>query len=333
MGLLDNLKNLLGQRRDSYGSGRDATESTSSKANPVKVGSLVAGGLLAVSAAWSSFFTVGETERGLLYTFGKLSTENTQDIKKQGLNFKIPFIQTVRAMPVGIQERVLDKVNIYSKDSQDFDAKIQYVFQIPESSLIDIAKKLPSNGQIDSIVENNVLQALKDSMGKQEATDIPFTRNEAVAAAHTNADKQVKAAIGIGINSLTMPNFEFNPKFKEAVARTSQMKAEAERARQEVEKTKAEADGAEARAKGEAEAKKKLADADLYAMTKAAEGQTKLIQAVGRENLSAYWFKETWNGQLPQAVGGTNMTVTDLNALSAAAQGKKQTQAPAPKPE
>ncbi len=34
--------------------------------SPVKLGSYIAGGLLAASAAWSSFFTVGETERGLL---------------------------------------------------------------------------------------------------------------------------------------------------------------------------------------------------------------------------------------------------------------------------
>ncbi len=229
-----------------------------------------------------------------------------------------------------MQERVLDKVNIYSKDSQDFDAKIQYVFQIPESSLINIAKKLPTNDQIETIVENNVLQALKGSFGKEEATDIPSKRNESVAAARLDADKRVQDAIGIAIASMTMPNFEFNGAFKQSVARASQMKADAERARQEVEKTKAEADSTAAKAKGEADAKRNIADAELYALTKAAEGQRKLIEAVGRENLTAYWFKETWNGQLPHAVGGANLAITDMNSLAAAAQGKKQE--PAPKP-
>lgn len=332
MGLLDRFKRSASEHfgNQNYGDDRLSSRETTKGINPVKLGSYVAGGLVALSAAYSSFFTVGETERGLLYTFGKLSTNDTADIKKPGLNFKIPFVQSVRRMPVGIQERVLDKENIYSQDSQDFDARIQYVYQIPESSLIEIAKKLPTNDSIDSIVQNNVLQALKGNFGKKEATDIPSTRNESVAAARADADTQVKAAIGIGINSLTMPNFEWNPKFKESVAKASQMKAEAERARQEVEKTKAEADSAIEVARGQAESKKKLADANLYDLTKAAEGQRKLIEAVGRENLSAYWFKETWNGQLPHAVGGTNMAVTDVNALAAAAQGKKQE--PAPKP-
>lgn len=332
MGLLDRFKRSTSQHYGNHSDGNDSSSArgTTKNVNPVKLGSYVVGGLVALSAAYSSFFTVGETERGLLYTFGKLSTNDTADIKKPGLNFKIPFVQSVRRMPVGIQERVLDKENIYSQDSQDFDARIQYVYQIPESSLIEIAKKLPTNDSIDSIVQNNVLQALKGNFGKKEATDIPSTRNESVAAARADADTQVKAAIGIGINSLTMPNFEWNPKFKESVAKASQMKAEAERARQEVEKTKAEADSAIEVARGQAESKKKLADANLYDLTKAAEGQRKLIEAVGRENLSAYWFKETWNGQLPHAVGGNNMAVTDMNALAAAAQGKKQE--PAPKP-
>jgi membrane protease subunit HflC len=305
-----------------------------------KLAALGATGLVAVSAIFGSAYTVGETERGLVYTFGKLSAESATDVKQQGLHFKLPFVQSIRKMPVGIQERVIDKVNIYSKDSQDFDARIQYVYQIPESSLIDIARKLPSNDQIDSIVENNVLQALKGSMGKREATDIPSTRNEAIAEAKNDANKQVTAAIGIGVNSMTMPNFEWNPAFKTAIGRLSEMKADAKRAEEAVAKTKAEADSVAAKAKGEAEAtkaaadaeaysKKAQADANLYSMSKAAEGETKIIGSIGRENLSNYWFKETWDGKLPVAVGGSNVNLNSMEAVAAAA-GRKPAAAPAP---
>lgn len=308
--------------------------------SPFKAAALGGAGLLAISAVFGSAYTIGETERGLVYTFGKLSAESTADIKQQGLHFKLPFVQSVRRMPVGVQERILDKVNIYSKDSQDFDAKIQYIYQIPEASLIPIARKLPSNDQIDSIVENNVLQALKGSMGKREATDIPSTRNEAVAEATVAANSQVTHAIGIGVNSMTMPNFEWNPTFKAAIAKLSEMKAEAKRAEEAVAKTRAEAESVAAKAKGDADATKAAADADayskkaqadanLYAMTKAAEGETKIIGAIGRENLSSYWFKETWDGKLPVAVGGSNVNLNNMEAVAAAA-GRKPAAAPAP---
>lgn len=172
------------------------------------------------------------------------------------------------------------------------------------------------------MVENNVLQALKDSMGKREATDIPSERNDALASARKTANELVSSAIGVEITGMTMPNFEFNNKFKNSIAEASQMKAEAERARQAVEKTKAEADSVAAKAAGDARAKRELADADLYVSQKNAEAQKALINVVGKENLSAYWFKETWNGELPKAVGGSNVNVMDMSAVVGTAMPK-----------
>mgnify|MGYP007031250004 CR=1 FL=1 len=80
---------------------------------------------------------------------------------------------------------------------------------------------------------------------------------------------------------------------------------------------RAEADSAKAKAEGEASATRLRADAALYETERAAEGQMKLIGAVGRENVPSYWFNQRWNGIMPSVVGGTNVSVTDIPATVA----------------
>ena len=291
-----------------------ALPSVASKFLSKKFGFMVGGGLLALVAVNDSYYQIGETERGLIYTFGKLTTQETTDIKQPGPHFKAPFIQSVRRMPVGVKEVTHESVNIYTRDSQDLDAKISYQYQIPESSLLAIARKLAGNDSVESIVDNTVMQALKASFGKMEATDVPEQRDETMISAAKNADHLLFSNWKINVSTINMPNFDFNPGYKEAIVRATQMKAEAERARQEVEKTKAEADSAFAKADGEARAIERTADAKLYETQKAAEGQERLIAVIGQENMPAYWFNEKWSGIAPQVIGGTNVSVTDIAA-------------------
>lgn len=292
-----------------------------------------AGALAAGITVFDGYYTVGETERGLVYTFSKLDADTVindnsspkTDVKEPGIHAKIPFVQSVRKIPVGVNEVTLENVNIYTSDSQDLNATISYQYQIPEASLVDIAKKLPTNASIDSIVQNTILQALKASFGQTEATKVPSTRNEIMKSATANADDLLYRNWKIHVNAINMPNFEFNPVFKEAIANATKMKADAERASQDVEKTKAEAASALAKAEGEANsvrttadaalyAQQKEADGTLYATQKAAEGQKLLIGVIGNDNAPAYWFTQQWNGVTPAVIGGSNVSVTDLSA-------------------
>lgn len=301
---------------------------------PVKtVAGVAIASAIGLATAFNSFYTVGETERGLIYTFSKLTTTDAGNIVQPGIHFKIPFAQHVRHMPVGVNEVNLRDINIYTRDSQDLNAVISYQYEIPESSLITIAKKLPTNDNVSSIVENTVLQALKASFGQTEATDVPQERNEVMKSATENADSLLYRDWNINVKTINMPNFEFNPIFKSAIANATEMKADAERARQEVEKTKAEADSAVAKATGQANAERtaadaalyvaqKRADAQLYATEKASAGQKLLISVIGEDNAPAYWFNEKWNGVTPTVMGGSNVSVTDMSSAIVPSQAK-----------
>lgn len=45
-------------------------------------------GVASVLLAWNSFTMLDETERGLQYRFGKLVTNNTEDLVKPGFKFR-----------------------------------------------------------------------------------------------------------------------------------------------------------------------------------------------------------------------------------------------------
>jgi regulator of protease activity HflC (stomatin/prohibitin superfamily) len=292
----------------------------------MRIASAAFAALMTATAAYDSFFIVPETSRGLIYNMGKLAAKDPSDLRRPGLNFKLPFVQSAKLMPVSLQQINLEKENIYTKDSQDLDANIQITYTLPEDKLVDIARNNPNYGPV---LIQTVRQALKDSFGRTEATDIPSTRNILMKDSTDNARKLVSDQLGIRIQNITMPNFEYNNAFKAAVVRATQMKAEAERSRQEVEKTKAEAESKREAARGSADAVKIAADADLHRAQKEAEGFRALTGAIGEKNLPAYWNSQKWDGKLPTVNGGV-LPMMDVGKVAGGSPAPAPAPAPAP---
>ncbi len=282
----------------------------------------------------SSVYTVPETYRGLVYEWNKLATSDTSELKKPGLHFKVPVWQSVKMMPVGQQTINLEKENIYTKDSQDLDAAIQITYNLPETKLVDIARNNPN---YDSVLIQTVRQALKDSFGRTEATDIPSTRNTLMQASTENARKLVDAQLGIHVQNVTMPNFEYSPAFKQSIVRASQMKADAERARQEVEKDKAQADSAREIAKGKADAAIQAARGEAEAINLRATAEAKRLDLEGaalarNPGIKELRLIEKWNGEVPQVLtsgGAGSGAAPFLSLFPTGMQAKAAAPAPA----
>jgi membrane protease subunit HflK len=62
---------------------------------------VVVAGIIVIAVAWSGFFQVGPEEAGVIVRFGKY----TKTVMP-GLNFKIPFIETVYKVPVERQQKL-----------------------------------------------------------------------------------------------------------------------------------------------------------------------------------------------------------------------------------
>lgn len=337
MSILDRFKRGNFRDDDSAFSSQAKPSQAGLKPSAVKLAALASAGLVAVVGALGSFNTIDQNDRGLVYTFGKLSTKDKADIRQPGLNFKFPLVQEIRTTKVVLQEKILENESIYTKDNQEIHGNISIQFTVPEDNLIDIALNNPN---YEAIMVTNVRQALKDSFGKAEATNIASNRDAVMATASSNVKSSVADALHINVHKVQLPNFEFEPNFKAAIATAVNMKAQAESARLEVEKDKNKADSAIQTARGKAESTKLQADADyvratkeadgeLYKLNKQAEGQQRLAGAIGQGNLRDYWFNQTWNGQLPAVSGGQAIVSTDLAGIASAATRKA---APAPAP-
>ena len=290
----------------------------------IALGTVSVAALLAVNGSWK---VIDQNDRGLVYTFGKLATKTKDEIRQPGLNFKWPLVQEIRTTKVVLQETILPNESIYTKDNQEIHGNISIQYTVPEENLIDIALKNPN---FEAIMATNVRQALKDSFGKEEATNIASNRDAVMATASTNVKKSVTDTLGINVHKVQLPNFEFEANFKAAIAKAVAMKAESESARLEVEKTRSKADSAIQVARGAAESTKlqaeadfvkatKAADGELYKLNKQAEGQQRLAAAIGQGNLKDYWFNQTWDGTLPKVSGGQPVVTTDLAAMAGAA--------------
>lgn len=315
-------------------------ESTRSGHSTVKLAALGGAGLLALAAAYSGTTVIDQSDRGLVYTFGKLSSLTKDEIRQPGLNFSIPFVQEISKKKVVLQEILLPQESIYTKDSQEIKGNVSIQFRTPEDSLIHIAL---NNPLYQNILISNVRQALKDTFGKTEATSIASNRDEVMIRASKNVKDTVENALGVEVSRIQLPDFEFEANFKASIVSAMSMKAEAEKAKLAVAKAESEADSSIQAARGRAESTKlqaeadfvkaqKAADGELYKLNKQAEGQQRLAAAIGQNNLASYWFNQTWNGALPTVNGGQAVVTTDIAAMAAAAaaSNKKADTSPVP---
>lgn len=334
------IKDLLNSVRSNKGSnyGNDGHDRDNKPA--VSVGKKLAIGasaLVAAIFAVDGWTIIDQKERGLDYRMGKLTTQETKDIRQPGINFKLPIFQSIRKHTVTLQEITLPDESIYTKDSQEIKGTVSVQFTVPEEKLIHIAK---TNPDYKAIMITNVKQALKDAFGKTEATNIASNRDEVMLRASENVKESVNESLGLQVARVQLPNFEFEDTFKKSIASAMGMKAEAEKAKLAVAKAESEANSAIQNARGIAESTKlqaeadffkaqKTADGELYKLQKASEGQTRLSSAIGKENLASYWFNQTWNGELPKVSGGSSVTMMDAQSLIGAAAAKKMAE-PAP---
>src|SRR6476659_6856813 len=76
-------------------------------------------GLIAIAGILGSWYTVDQTERGVLLRYGAVV-----GVAQPGLGFKVPLIDSVEKVSVKTTTFAWDKMNSYSYDQQPADLKI-----------------------------------------------------------------------------------------------------------------------------------------------------------------------------------------------------------------
>src|SRR5260370_24666427 len=93
-------------------------------------------GLVALAAILGSWYTVDQTERGVLFRNGAVVGP-----AQPGLGFKIPAIDSVEKISVRTTTYTWDKINSYSYDQQPADLKISVTLRASPDKVADLYAK------------------------------------------------------------------------------------------------------------------------------------------------------------------------------------------------
>ncbi|MBQ8028397.1 MAG: prohibitin family protein [Clostridia bacterium] len=248
---------------------------------------------LIVFIAASAVTIVPAGNTGVVLTLGKVNS----NIMSEGLNFKIPFVQSVKIINNKIQVIEIE-ANAVSKDLQTVSSSIAVNYRVGYESSVTIYKNIGSN--YENVI---LLPAVKESV---KAITAKYTAEQLITKRNQVGD-EIKEALeskvneyGVVIEKFNIVNFDFSAEFNAAI----EAKQVAE---QNLIKTKTEQE--QEIVVAEAQAKKKIieAEAEAEATKKKAQAQAEANRVITKslsDDLIEYEKIQKWNGELPLATGG-----------------------------
>ena len=226
----------------------DAQELGIPKGLGKKVGG-VAIALLVLVVLGGSMGTVGAGEQGVLLKFGAV----TEEIKDEGLYFKVPFMHQVVLMSTQIQKYTAPATSS-SKDLQVVSTEVTLNYQLDAARVGEIYRTMRRQYEI-RIIQPYIQEAVKSVTANYNAEEL-ITQRPAVKDELQSLLAERLVPLGMNVVQLSITDFQFSSAFQQAIeakVTAVQQALEAENAlarvefeaRQEVTKARAEAKGLE----------------------------------------------------------------------------------------
>lgn len=260
----------------------------------IKVKHIVLGvaAFFAVILFCKSCTSIGATERGVMVTFGKVSS----DVLEPGLHFKSPIgqrIKTFRLEPKTYEVTFsVGSDGAITKDMQTVGATVAIRYMYDESRIMDIVTKYNNDSVIENAMKDNVKASLKETTGKYSIYDLVQEQN-AITKEVADAMLSRMQDYPIKISQTTITNWDWSNDFDAQIKETANRK-------QQVLQAEQDANIAGARAQklvNEAEARKRAAELDAEAKIATARGDAEAKKAEA-DGLAYYNSKVAQNYQV-----------------------------------
>ena len=267
---------------------------------------LLAAVLVALGSA--SFTIIEEGYIGVKYEFGKI----VDDSLSAGLNFKVPFVQTIRQVDVREQMYQMD-ANAYTKDTQTVEGiqtKLNYVYDRGELS--NIIRNIGINNVESKLLIPQMQSIVKNEIGQYKAEDLVQNRT----VVQESIEEKLRESLGqsgIIVVSFAIENLDFEDGFEEAIRAKVVAEQEALKMQNKTKEKEELARQMVIEAQAEAESQKIRADAEAYAIEAI---QKQLQQSPEYIELQRV---QKWDGKYPQVMGNS---VNPFVALNGQAQGE-----------
>lgn len=272
--------------------------------NPMLNLKSIAGGLLAVLlliVLMGSWYTVNETERGVLLRNGALV-----GVVEPGLSFKIPLIETVKLISVQSNATTYQGLQAYSKDQQTATLNVSVSWHVVPAEVGKVYMQYQDlDGLVSRLISRQVPTQVENVFGQYNAVSAVQNRGKFVA----DVTKAIRDSVTgpVVIDGVQVENIDFSDDYERSIA--LRMKAEVEVKTREqmlateqveaqivVTRAQAEADSKVAQAKADAEATRLRGNAEADAI------KAKTLALSSNPALIELTKAERWDGKLPTTV-------------------------------
>ncbi|MBR0756329.1 prohibitin family protein [Bradyrhizobium jicamae] len=268
-------------------------------------------GLVVIAGILGSWYTVDQTERGVLLRYGAVV-----GVAQPGLGFKLPLVDSVEKVSVKTATYAWDKMNSYSYDQQPADLKISVTLRAAPEKVGDLYAKF---GRLDTavnqVVSPVVNQQVKVVFGRYTAVKAIQERGALNASIKDAITETLKYDPMIIIESVQLENIEFSQNYLHSIEQRMLAEVEVQRLQQNAEREKvqaqitvtqatAKANAIRAEAQAQADATRLAGEAKASNIKITGEAEAAAIAARGKAlgdnpNLVTLVQAERWNGALP----------------------------------
>jgi len=274
-------------------------------------------GVVALTLAWGSFFSVAQSDRAYVTQFGKVVNVTAGPVRP-GLNFKLPWVQGYDTLRITRDTDSLGDVIALTKDTQSITLEASVTTSIPDNAVFHLLYEVGKSGNVDlkKNYDATLITEIRNVVGKHNISEIAGEQR-------TEVLQQIQIAAGAELARLygtTVDQVQISVKSmpETYVARINQaMLSQAAILQAERDQTKAKIDAETAKiaagglanraieeARGRSESvllEQKAKAAGIDEVGKAEANAKKLMaDALTANPVLVQWEQaHNWNGQLP----------------------------------
>ena len=251
--------------------------------------------IAAITLGSTAAVRVPAGHRGVLLTWGKVEDR----ILSEGLNFKIPFSQSVILMNVQIQKAESTE-STATKDLQEVSTTVAVNYRLDPLAVNEVYKDLRQD-YVDRVIKPNIEESLKATTALFRAEELVTKRPEVKQTFDDTLEERL-SIFNIQIVSVSLTDFQFSSGFSAAIEAKVTAEQQALVAKNELERIKYEAQQQIIQAEAAKNATIRRAEGEAEAQIINANATAKSIQIITSQMTDEYaqylWLTQ-WDGKLP----------------------------------
>ncbi|TFH12351.1 prohibitin family protein [Candidatus Bathyarchaeota archaeon] len=233
--------------------------------------------------------------RGVLLTWGKVE----ETVFNEGLNFKVPFSQTVVLMNVQIQKAESIEATA-TKDLQEVSTTVAVNYKVDPLYVNQVYKELRED-YVDRVIEPNIKESLKATTALFRAEELVTKRAE-VKQTFDEILAERLSIFNIQVIAVSLTDFKFSSSFSAAIDAKVTAEQQALVSKNDLERIRYEAQQQIIQAEAAKNATIRRAEGEALAQILTANATAQSIQIITSQMTDEYaqylWLIQ-WDGKLP----------------------------------